>query len=84
MQHRAPIYLPYTTPVYSNIGYALLGLVVESATNKTFKDVVQSQIFNKLGMKSSAFDGFPKAFPERGFVPLGESTWNYTLGVYES
>ncbi|KAK3380979.1 beta-lactamase/transpeptidase-like protein [Podospora didyma] len=84
MARRPPVYREYTTPVYSNIGFAILGLVVEAATNKTFKDAVQAGVFDKVGMKSTSFDGFPKSFPQTGFIPVGESTWNLTTGVYES
>jgi CubicO group peptidase (beta-lactamase class C family) len=83
MARRPPVYLPYTAPVYSNIGYALLGLVVEAATNRSFNDVAQA-IFNSVGMTSTSFGGFPKEFLEKGFVPVAETTWNLTLGVYEA
>lgn len=59
-------------------------MVVEATTNRTFHDVVQTGIFNVVGMQSSSFDGFPEAFPQRGFIPVGESTWNATLGIYEA
>jgi CubicO group peptidase (beta-lactamase class C family) len=83
MARRPPVYLPYTSPVYSNIGYAILGLVVEAVTNGSFIDAAQS-IFDSVGMTSSSFGGFPEHFSEKGFVPVGESTWNLTTGVYEA
>lgn len=83
MARRPPVYLPYTSPVYSNIGYALLGLVVEAATNRSFTDTAQS-IFDSVGMTSSSIGHFPKEFLERGFVPVGEGTWNITTGVYDA
>ncbi|KAK0611385.1 beta-lactamase/transpeptidase-like protein [Immersiella caudata] len=84
MARRPPIYREFTTPVYSNIGYALLGLVVEAATNRTFEEAVQKSIFDVVGMTSTSFDGFPVSFPEKGFIPVKESTWNLTLGAFES
>lgn len=84
MARRPPVYREFTTPVYSNIGYALLGLVVEAATNKTFQDAVQTGIFDAIGMKSTSFNGPPKSFAEKGFIPVKESTWNLTLGAFEA
>jgi len=84
MARRPPIYLPYTTPVYSNLGFAVLSLVVEGATKRSFKDVAQTEIFDVVGMTSTSFDGFPDNFSENGFVAVGEPTWNSTLGVYEA
>ncbi|KAK4447829.1 beta-lactamase/transpeptidase-like protein [Podospora aff. communis PSN243] len=84
MARRPPVYREFTTPVYSNVGYALLGLVVEAATNQTFKEAVQKSIFDVVGMTSTSFDGFPASFPEKGFIPVKEGTWNLTLGAFES
>ncbi|KAL3961039.1 hypothetical protein ACCO45_006156 [Purpureocillium lilacinum] len=75
---------PYAaTPVYSNTAFALLGLVIEAATGRAFKDVVREQIFEPAGMNSSSFDGPVGSFDKMGFVAPGEMTWNATLGVYE-
>ncbi|KAK0649269.1 beta-lactamase/transpeptidase-like protein [Cercophora newfieldiana] len=84
LARRPPIYREFTTPVYSNVGYAILGLVVEAATNQTFKEAVQQSIFDVLGMTSTSFNGPPKSFAEKGFIPVKESTWNLTLGAFES
>lgn len=83
LQQRDPIYLPYTSPSYSNVGFALLGMVIDAATNKSYIDNIQNDIFDIVGMNSSSFNGFVKSFSENGFVPVGESTWNATLGVFE-
>ncbi|KAL7893403.1 beta-lactamase/transpeptidase-like protein [Trichoderma sp. SZMC 28014] len=83
LQKREPIYLPYTSPSYSNVGFALLGMVINAATNKSYIDNIQENVFDVVGMNSSSFNGFVKSFPENGFVPVGETTWNVTLGVFE-
>lgn len=83
MARRPPIYLPQTSPVYSNIAFAILGMVVEAATGKTFEEVVQSNIYDVAGMNSTSFNGPVDSFSEKGFVPEGEFTWNRTLGVFE-
>lgn len=78
------VYLPSTTPLYSNIGYAVLAMVVEAATGKTFDQVAQSGIFDVANMARTSFNGPVDSFSELGFVPKGESTWNLTLGIFES
>ncbi|EHK19384.1 uncharacterized protein TRIVIDRAFT_46594 [Trichoderma virens Gv29-8] len=84
LKQRDPIYLPYTTPSYSNVGFAILGMVIDAAINDTYINAIQHDIFDVMGMNSSSFNGFVDSFPENGFVPVGETTWNATLGVFES
>jgi CubicO group peptidase (beta-lactamase class C family) len=51
-----PVYAPYTTPVYSNIGYAILGLVIERATGKSYAQYMEEAIFQPLGLKHTSVD----------------------------
>lgn len=41
---------------YSNTNYLLLGLILESATNKSLKEVYQEHIFDPLQVKNTFFD----------------------------
>ncbi|KAJ4152346.1 hypothetical protein NW754_004139 [Fusarium falciforme] len=50
---RPPVYGPFTNPVYSNVGIALLGLVVEAAAKKPFAEVLKRDIFDVVGMKNT-------------------------------
>ncbi|KAL6691395.1 beta-lactamase/transpeptidase-like protein [Trichoderma pleuroticola] len=84
LKRREPIYLPYTTPSYSNVGFAILGMVIDAAINETYINAIQNNIFDVVGMNSSSFNGCVDSFPVDGFVPVGETTWNATLGVFES
>ena len=43
-------YTPGRKAVYSNFGYALLGLVIEKVTNITYEDYVVTQILNPIGI----------------------------------
>jgi len=43
-------YTPGKKSVYSNFGYALLGLVIEKVTNITYEDYVVTQILNPIGI----------------------------------
>ena len=47
---------PGTQYLYSNIGYAALGLAIERAAGRPFTDVVSTGIFRPLGMTRSAFE----------------------------
>ena len=47
---------PGTAFEYSNLGYALLGLVIESCTGSSYRDVVTERLLDPLGMTSTGFD----------------------------
>jgi len=48
---------------YSNTNYLLLGMIIESATNKQLKEVYNDIIFSPLKLKSAFFDVKEKAAP---------------------
>lgn len=57
------IYVPGTTPSYSNYGTALAGYIVERVTKMSFDDYVEQRIFQPLGMARSTFrQPLPKGF----------------------
>ena len=43
-------YSPGKKSVYSNFGYALLGLIIEKTSNLSYEDYVVSQVLNPLGI----------------------------------
>lgn len=47
--------------VYSNLGYAILALVIEAASGKSYNAFIQAEIFRPLGMKRSVAFENPKA-----------------------
>ncbi|KAK7416738.1 hypothetical protein QQX98_005064 [Neonectria punicea] len=81
VNHRPPVYSPYTNPVYSNIGIAMLALVVEAASNKTLHEVVTRDILDVVGMDHTSTGETPSS--KDIFIPEGESTWNATLDVFD-
>ncbi|KAH7327792.1 beta-lactamase/transpeptidase-like protein [Stachybotrys elegans] len=82
---RPPVYSPYAAgPIYSNIAFALLGMVIEAATGQPFQDVARDNIFNPAGMESTSFFGFDQDSEDSLFVPIGDPTWNITAGVFEA
>ena len=45
------VYNTGTDSVYSDVGYMLLGLIIEKITNQSLDDYVQSEIYKPLGLK---------------------------------
>lgn len=68
------------TFLYSNIGYAILGLAISRAAHKPFIDLVEELVFRPHGMKNS-FYAIPKGFENR--IAMGY-TWNSISSIYES
>jgi CubicO group peptidase (beta-lactamase class C family) len=49
------LYLPGTGRIYDDLGYILLGLIVESITGLTLDKYCQGEIFEPLGMSETMF-----------------------------
>jgi CubicO group peptidase (beta-lactamase class C family) len=64
MSERAPLSRPGSTYVYSNVGYALAGLMAERVSGQSWETLMQRRLFDPLGMASAGF-GTPG---ERGVV----------------
>ena len=57
LRNRYLVIEPWTTPSYSNLGYALLGrLLTENLLNKTFECWVKEEILDPLKMFSTGFE----------------------------
>jgi CubicO group peptidase (beta-lactamase class C family) len=50
---------------YSNSGYFLLGYIIEKLSGMSYKDFIQKNIFDKLGMKNSYYADAYKIIPNR-------------------
>ncbi|KAK4236686.1 beta-lactamase/transpeptidase-like protein [Achaetomium macrosporum] len=82
-QHRRPpVYPPNQSPVYSNTGTSLVGLVVEAASNKTFETAVQDMILGPLGMRHTTVGNVPDNAANM-FIPVGGTDWDRHLGVFD-
>jgi CubicO group peptidase (beta-lactamase class C family) len=51
---RPPVYLPGTTPVYSNAAFQILGYVLEAITNRTYASLLQDTVLTPLHMTSTS------------------------------
>ncbi|SMF73056.1 serine hydrolase domain-containing protein [Pseudobacteriovorax antillogorgiicola] len=50
------LYPPHNFYEYSNLGYAMLGMIIKETSGESFQDYVQQQIFDPLGMENSYAD----------------------------
>jgi CubicO group peptidase (beta-lactamase class C family) len=48
------LFEPGTSRRYSNVGYIVLGLIIERVTGRSYYDVARERIFDPLGMKETA------------------------------
>ncbi|MFL9842260.1 serine hydrolase domain-containing protein [Sphingomonas sp. ST-64] len=57
LKERIPerIYLPGTTPAYSNYATALAGYIVERVSGVPFDDYIERNIYNRVGMQYATF-----------------------------
>ncbi|WYZ39437.1 hypothetical protein EsH8_III_001351 [Colletotrichum jinshuiense] len=80
---RPPIYPAYQTPVYSNIGTTLVGLVVEGATNKTFEEVLFESILEPADMGNTTYGKVPEKL-ETMFIPINDTYYKHPLGIFDA
>ena len=72
---RPPVSPPGVTWAYSNVGYVLVGLIVEAATGRTLGQELSGRIFDPLGLRDTSFPVNGRRIPSphsRGYsLPLG-------------
>ena len=68
---RAPHPVPDTKCVYSNQGYAIAGLMLETCTGRDWETLIEELVFRPLSMDSSGF-GAP------GSAQLCDQPWGHT------
>ncbi|NRD26210.1 serine hydrolase [Frigoribacterium sp. VKM Ac-2836] len=51
----AQVFVPGTTPAYSNYGATLAGYIAQRVSGVPFDDLLQQQVFDRVGMTSSSF-----------------------------
>jgi D-alanyl-D-alanine carboxypeptidase len=68
--HQSAYFAPGDGYHYSDTGYVLLGLIIESVTGKPFHENLQEVIFEPLGMKDTYLMFYSE--PENGKKPIAE------------
>ncbi len=53
--HKPPTFAPGQGCRYCNVGFVLLGLMIERATGTTYREYVTDQVFSRAGMARSGF-----------------------------
>ncbi|GFF39794.1 hypothetical protein IFM58399_05700 [Aspergillus lentulus] len=81
----APVYLPWTSPAYSNNGFILLGLALANLTGKSLDEIYKQSIFDPLDMHSS-YSAVPGASELSRSVIAGDfaSGFGYDGGISKS
>jgi CubicO group peptidase (beta-lactamase class C family) len=67
---RPPLFAAGTRHVYSNVGYALLGAVAETAAGESFESLLEKRVLRALGMHTARSGGWP-ASPAEPDQPRG-------------
>lgn len=75
---RRPVFLPYTTPIYSNAAYRILGYVLENITGTSFHEAYNDTIFQPLGMANT--QTLLPDTPGVGVITPGLSGWDFDMG----
>ncbi|KAL8889299.1 MAG: hypothetical protein Q9192_006040 [Flavoplaca navasiana] len=74
-----PSFQPNYKATYSNIAFVLLGFALEDMTGLAYANVVQSTIFNPLGMKRATLT---KPSDSEGIIPNKTNDWSADIGTY--
>ncbi|KAL8848313.1 MAG: hypothetical protein Q9221_006667 [Calogaya cf. arnoldii] len=76
---RPPSFEPNYKATYSNIAFVLLGFALENMTGLGYADVVQSNIFDPLGMQRATL---AKPSDTEGIIPDLVNDWDADIGTY--
>ncbi|KAF9771857.1 hypothetical protein IL306_010474 [Fusarium sp. DS 682] len=79
--YRPPVYQPSQSPVYSNAGISLVGLVVEAASNKSFDAAIKDLVLKPMGLEHT-YIGIVLENSKNMFIPAGSTDWNADIGVF--
>ena len=69
---------PDTAFAYSNVGYALLGLVVEAASGMSYAECLAERIARPLGLRDTAAEHLPERADEYAAASTSLRTSNWT------
>jgi CubicO group peptidase (beta-lactamase class C family) len=59
-----PIAEPGTKVIYSNVGWPIIGHILELAAGQSYEDLLKKRIFEPLGMKTARIGGWPASATE--------------------
>lgn len=76
-----PVYAPFTTPMYSNLGVSILGMVLEKVSNISYAEFIQENVLTPLYLDNTATS--TPSSPSNAFIPaqtMEEDWWGVDLG----
>ena len=78
---------PGTKSSYSNSGYILLGLIIETVSGESYQNYIAEHIFKPLGMVNTAYEGYERESTRKAVGYSGTKkadrmsmTWPYAAG----
>ncbi|PGG95176.1 hypothetical protein GX51_08316 [Blastomyces parvus] len=74
----APITVPFTRPVYSQLSYSLFILAVGEATGKTYDQLLDEMIIQPMGMNNT---GASPGTDAKAVIPPGLHSWGADFGL---
>lgn len=74
---RAPVFSPWAQPVYSNAGFTLFGLALETITGKNLQDAFTERVFGPLDMQSSSYT--TPTDVSNGVIPGGNASVGFAV-----
>lgn len=75
---RPPVYAPYAAnTVYSNVGWAIMGWVIENVSGLPSGEFIKKHIWDPTGMNHTFYEEPDSSL---GFVAFNDVWWNATLG----
>ncbi|KAG8156580.1 hypothetical protein KVR01_013531 [Diaporthe batatas] len=78
---RRPVYLPNTTPGYTNAAFAALGLVLEELTGSTFDEALRNLLTGPLGLGSTTISA-PNS--TNAVIPGNATTSGWDLDIMKT
>jgi CubicO group peptidase (beta-lactamase class C family) len=72
------VYLPGTTPSFSNAGFQILAFALESITGKSFEAMLNGSTLQPFNMSQTALSTPPNS--KFGVAPGNQSGWDTTYG----
>jgi hypothetical protein len=73
-----PIFPVFHTPAYSNAGFTVLGLALQSKRKSSYGDALQRSFLKKLNMSRTTATKPPDSW---GIIPAGNNLWDYPSGL---
>jgi CubicO group peptidase (beta-lactamase class C family) len=77
-----PIFPLHSKPVYNNIGFSLLGYVIQNVTGLSYEDAVKKYITGPVGMNGTSF--LPLSEQDMVIPPVNGDIWAFDFAGYNA